>query len=172
MSTTIFTLHPDMDVWEAIDLLVRRDVSGAPVVDDEKRMVGILTEKDCLRVVSHEGFGTLSVGKVRDYMSPVKHTVQAHMDIFTVAHLFLANNFPSLPVLDNQRLVGRIARRDVLRGIVAMQHSLEELRRQAERDLRMKQSPASINDMQRLVASERIEHLAALFRMRHDDHEQ
>lgn len=167
MSSSVSILYPDMDVFEAIDVLVHKNASGAPVVDEQKRLVGILTEKDCLRVVSNDAFGTLSGGRVKDFMSPVRHTVEASMDVFTVAHLFLSNNFPSLPVVNDGMLVGRITRLDLLRGILSMQKVIEARRLQDERDLRMKQAPASINDLQRLAASERVEHLAALFRMRH-----
>jgi hypothetical protein len=52
-----------------------------------------------------------------------------------------------------------------------MQQGLDALKKREEKTLRLKQSPASIDDMQRLVASERVENLAALFRMRHDDHD-
>jgi CBS domain-containing protein len=160
--------HPEQDVYEAIDLLVRQHASGAPVVDDEKRLVGILTEKDCLRVMSSTTWGELAPGTVANYMSPVRAVIEVHQDLFTVAHTFLANNYPSLPVCENGRLVGTVSRQGVLKGIQTLERDLQTRKKQAERELRLKQSAASINDMQILVASERREHVAEVFRMRHD----
>ncbi len=168
MSSSVFTLHPEMDVCEAIDVLLRKRASGAPVVDDDKRFVGVLTEKDCLRVLSHSAFGTLECGRVCDFMSAVKGTVDVHMDIFAVAQVFLTGNFPTLPVVEDGSLVGVITRQDVLRGIQAMLHGLDAKKRRDERTLRILQSPSSIKEMQEVVATQPRESVAALFRMRHD----
>ncbi len=169
MSPTLFTLHPEIDVYEAIDVLVKRNASGAPVLDDEGHLVGILTEKDCLRVLSHSAWGTLGGGKVKDYMSEVKMTVEANMDVFAIVDVFLACNFPSLPVLENGKLVGRITRLDVLRGIQRLQEAVEEKKRSEERTLKILQSPSSIDELQTLVGSQRKENVAALFRSRYGD---
>ena len=48
MTRVLITLSPEMDVTDAIHELVRNDISGAPVVDAEGNLVGILTERDCL----------------------------------------------------------------------------------------------------------------------------
>lgn len=169
MSPTLFTLHPDTDVYEAIDVLVKRHASGAPVLDDDRTLVGILTEKDCLRVLSQSAWGTMGGGKVKDYMSEVKKTVEANMDVFAIVNVFLDCNFPSLPVCENGKLVGRITRLDVLRGIQQLQEAVEERKRNEERTLRNLQSPTSIEQLQNLVGSQRKENVAALFRSRYGD---
>lgn len=169
MSPNVFTLHPDQDVYEAIDILLHRKASGAPVVDDLRQLVGILTEKDCLRVLSNTSWGLLAQGFVRNFMSPVRKVIEAHQDLFAVAQIFLEGNFPSLPVLDNGKLVGRISRLDVLRGIQAMEHLIDGKKRLAEKELKLKQSPTSIDQLQIMMSRERPEHMAALMRMRRQD---
>ena len=167
MSTWVFTLAPGVDVYKAIDTLVTKRAPGAPVVDEFNRLVGILTEKDCLRVMTGSAYGNLGGGHVRDYMSDVGVTVSPSMDLFSVAQLFLSNNFPSLPVLDGGKLVGTISRQDMLLGIQCLQRTLEAERLREDRHLKEMQDPRTISDMQRLVASQKREQLAAVLTHRH-----
>ena len=56
VATSQFTLTPDTDVYKAIKVLVAKHASGAPVVDENGMLLGILTEKDCLRVLSRSAY--------------------------------------------------------------------------------------------------------------------
>lgn len=159
-------LRPDMDVYEAIDLLASKRASGAPVVDADGMLLGVLTEKDCLRVLTNSTYGELATGAVADYMSEVKHTLTPEMDLFTVAREFLATNFAVLPVLEGGKPVGRISRQNMLRTIIQMQKQIRDTKAKVEDDLRAKQRPSSITDLQRLVGSTPPEAVAALMRDR------
>ena len=53
MATHLIYLKADMDVYLAIGLLLRNNISGAPVVDRNNDICGILSEKDCLRVFAN-----------------------------------------------------------------------------------------------------------------------
>ncbi len=162
MSIWFVTLRPDMDVYEAIDILASKRASGAPVLDDEGNLIGILTEKDCLRVMSHDAYGQLAGGIVADYMSEPKGVLTADMDLFSVAREFLNTNFAVLPVLEEGKPVGRISRQDMLRGIQQLQRETALKKVKYEEELKTMQAPTSINDLQRLAASQRPENLAAL----------
>ena len=70
MTTKVITLKPNMDIYEAMTQLLKHHISGAPVVDDERNLVGILSEKDCLRVFAVRAYsGQLPGGLVSDFMS-------------------------------------------------------------------------------------------------------
>jgi len=114
MVTKLVTLRPEMDIFVAIDLLLKHHISGAPVVDAEQRLVGILSEKDCLRVVASGAFHRSASGQVEDYMSREVQTVDPEADVFRVADMFLTRSFRRLPVLEQGKLVGQVSRRDVL----------------------------------------------------------
>ena len=114
MSVSLITLRPGMDIFQAIDVLVKNRISGAPVVDDGHNLIGVLSEKDCLRVFANNAFYHLDAGLVEDFMSREVCTVDPDDDIFKVADMFLKNNFRRLPVLAAGRLVGQVSRRDVL----------------------------------------------------------
>jgi predicted transcriptional regulator len=167
MTTWFVTVHPDMDVYKAIDVLSSKRASASPVLDDDGALVGILTEKDCLRVLSRHTYGELEVGRVSDFMSKVTVWVTTDMDLFTVAKKFLASNFTILPVMEQDQLVGRISRQDMLQGILQLQQEVEETKRTEERKLEQMQRPASIQDFQVLAGNQKPEHLAALLSQRH-----
>lgn len=117
MATRLVTLSPAMSIQEAIALLLKQQVSGAPVVDAEQKLVGVLSEKDCLRIYANGAYNNLPGGVVEQYMSTELTTTVADADLFSVADVFIKSSFRRLPVLDEEgRLVGQISRRDVLEG--------------------------------------------------------
>jgi CBS domain-containing protein len=116
MVTKLVTLRPDMNIYEAINVLLKNKISGAPVVDGNRSLVGMLSEKDCLRIFASGAFNQLPGGQVSDYMTTVMEYVQPDDGLFTVADIFLRHPFRRLPVLENGVLVGQVSRRDVLEG--------------------------------------------------------
>ena len=117
MATGLLTLKPEMPIFKAILLLLKNHVSGAPVISDQGLLVGILSEKDCLRVFSNKAFYSHDTGgNVEDYMTRDLKTVDPDDDVFKAAEIFLANSFRRLPVVDNGNLVGQLSRRDVLQA--------------------------------------------------------
>ena len=120
MVTRLVTLAPEMDIFAAIRLLVQNRISGAPVVDVDRHLLGILSEKDCLRVFSGGAFYQGAVGHVADYMTRKVLTIAADDELFRVAGLFLEHSFRRLPVIDQGVLVGQVSRRDVLMASMKM----------------------------------------------------
>ena len=121
MSANLVNFSPDMDVMEAISLLLQKGISGAPVVDKLGEMVGILSEKDCLRVALQAGYNQAHGGRVSEFMSPNVVSVDADTSILDVAKMFLESPFKRYPVVDDgNRLVGQINRADVLKAIDAI----------------------------------------------------
>lgn len=110
------TLRPDMDMEQAIDLLLKHQVSGATVVDEANHIVGMLSEKDCLRIFANGAYNALPNAFVSEYMSKIVQTAHPDDDLFSVAQTFLENPFRRLPVVENNVLIGQISRSDVLEG--------------------------------------------------------
>jgi len=117
MDTAVPTLLPQMEISEAVDFLLQHRRTGAPVVDDDGELVGILTEFDCLRLMTTGADHDEATGVVADFMSTDVVTIEPGMDMFYVAGLFLRHHFRRLPVLYEGKLVGAITRFDVLRAI-------------------------------------------------------
>jgi CBS domain-containing protein len=161
MSAWPLVLDPDTDLDTAIEKLVTSRVSGAAVLDDQERLLGVLTEKDALRILANAAFGELTGGRVRDYMSTVQAMVTPQMDVVAVAHVFLQGNFPVLPVVEGERAIGRIRRFDLVAAISVFlgQHF-------AERVIPASRT-AGIEEMQRQAANGTHEQLAQFLRERH-----
>ena len=117
MDQWVHTLSPETDIEDAVAMLLSRHVTGAPVVDDDNRVVGMLTEKDCLRLVAKGVNNNEMAGTVADYMTKEVTTVPPEMDIYFAAGVFLQNYFRRLPVVVDGKLIGAITRFDILRAI-------------------------------------------------------
>ena len=117
MAKQVVTFPPDMPIAEAVSLLVRHKYSGAPVVDAQGKLLGMLTEKDCLRGVVMAGGDAAEGSVVRDYMSTSVETVEPDTTLLDIAEGFMQAAFKRFPVTENGRLVGQISRFDVLRAI-------------------------------------------------------
>ncbi len=117
MAKRLVTLKPEMEILRAVHILLEHDFGGAPVVDDAGRLVGILTEKDCMKIVLNAGYHSEYGGRVSEYMSRDVETMRPDDSIVEAAKRFLAESFHRYPVVDNNELVGQISRRDVMRAL-------------------------------------------------------
>lgn len=120
MSATLVTFTPDTDILTAINQLIEKRIAGAPVVDRQGNLVGIISEKDCLRISLHASYHGESAGTVAEYMHGEVKTVDAEANIADVASMFLRDDYRRYPVMCDNRLVGQISRRDVLRALEAL----------------------------------------------------
>ncbi|MDH3620440.1 MAG: CBS domain-containing protein [Gammaproteobacteria bacterium] len=117
MAKTLVTFKPDTPVLDAVHTLVKHRIAGAPVVDDEGNLIGMLSELDCLKVALQAGYHGEYGGPVGDYMSEGVKTVNLEMSIVDLAQVFIDERYRRFPVTDRNRLVGQISRRDVLRAL-------------------------------------------------------
>jgi CBS domain-containing protein len=117
MATELLTLKPEMEILRAVHILLEHNFGGAPVVDDARRLVGILTEKDCMKVVLNAGYHSEYGGRVAEYMSRDVVTLRPEDSIVEAAQRFLDQNFHRYPVVVDNELVGQISRRDVMRAL-------------------------------------------------------
>lgn len=108
----------DTRLLDAVYTLVDKRISGAPVVDDRGNLVGVLSERDFLKAVVVAGYHGERSGSVGDYMSSKVEAVHADDSLFDVASLFVKTKFRRFPVVEDNRVVGLLARRDVLRALI------------------------------------------------------
>lgn len=119
MATNLTTFTPEMEIFEAIKLLNEYKISGASVVDDRGNLVGILSEKDCLKVVLQSTYYEDWVGgEVSEYMTKEIETVADTASVVDIADKFLKSSFKRYPVINEDGdLVGQISRSDILRAM-------------------------------------------------------
>jgi len=79
MATEVVSFSPDTNIHTAIHVLLEKRISGAPVLDDAGALVGVLSKKDCLKIVYSAAYHHDRGGPVSDYMSANVQTLDATM---------------------------------------------------------------------------------------------
>lgn len=155
MTTAVLTVRPDTPLREVARLLVERRISGAPVVDDDGRVLGVVSEADLL--VKEQGpvsvpRGTLDrfLGEsdetrqlrakaeartAGDAMTAPAITIEAGASVHRAAAQMIERRVNRLPVVDRGRLVGIVTRADLVRSFV---RSDEQLARTIREDVLLK----------------------------------
>jgi CBS domain-containing protein len=118
MDKFVETLSPETDIREAVDFLLEKRITGVLVANGKKQLVGILTEYDCLRLLTMgDAQHDMPVGKVKDFMTSDVQTIPPTMDIYYAAGLFVSAKVRRFPVVENGRIVGALTRFDILRAV-------------------------------------------------------
>lgn len=122
-------LHPvtftaEMTLEAAVELLTDAGQLGGPVIDKNKKVVGFLSEQDCLQRMLLSSYHDQVSAHVRDVMRTEVLTVKPYTGIIDLAQQMLGAKPKIYPVIDdNGVLVGVISRTDVLRAIDQELHS-------------------------------------------------
>jgi CBS domain-containing protein len=142
MTTRVITLAPDTDIVQAANILMENRINGAPVIDSGGRLQGILCQSDLVAQQKKvplptvftllDGYIPLTSSKqlekqvrkiaaltVSEAMTPNPVTVQPDTTIETVAALMVDSRLHTLPVMENEKLVGIIGKVDVLRTLLS-----------------------------------------------------
>lgn len=119
MDTKFSTLSPKNSVNEAINLLEKNRLIAVMVIDDQdkNKVVGLLSERDCLKLILDQTYNQLPRDNVSNLMQTCPASVSSSMLITELIELFYDNKFRRVPVIDDGILVGQITRRDVLKGL-------------------------------------------------------
>ncbi|MGB0592339.1 MAG: CBS domain-containing protein [Myxococcota bacterium] len=120
MATNLHTLTADADIRDAVDFLLEHRISGAPVIGGDGALVGVISEKDCLRLLAKGDDHQRASGTVADFMTREPATVPSTMDVYFAAGVFLTRPYRRFPVVDDGKLVGQISRRDILTAIQSL----------------------------------------------------
>ncbi|GAB1445174.1 MAG: CBS domain-containing protein [Cyclobacteriaceae bacterium] len=112
------TFKPDQNIQEAIDIIISKEISGAPVLNEQRQLVGNLSEKDCLRIIVDQAYHNLPVAssKVSDYMSVNVLSFSPTTTVVEAAAEFLKSPIRRYAVVENGVLIGQVSRRDILRA--------------------------------------------------------
>lgn len=117
MTAKLVTLSPENDVFEAIEFLLKKHISGAPVIDREGHLLGVFSEKTSMRVLIEAAYNQLPTSKVEAFTDKdPSRIISDDLDILQIADRFISTSLRRLPVVRNGKLLGQISRRDVLRS--------------------------------------------------------
>lgn len=141
MTRDLITITPEMDIAQATKIILEKDINGVPVLDGDK-LVGILCQSDLIAQQKKfpipslftllDGIFPLTSMKrleketkkiaattVAQAMSSDPFTVGPEMSIEDVATVMVNKNFHTLPVLDKEKLVGIVGKKDILETLIS-----------------------------------------------------
>jgi CBS domain-containing protein len=132
MSSPVVTVPPDAQLKDVAAALVEHGINAVPVVDDGDRLVGIVSEADLLTLeatpgTQHRPGSAARQGPphtAREVMSHSVYTLTEDTDAAAAARLMLRHGLKSVPVVAGDRVVGMVARRDLLRLIARSDHDI------------------------------------------------
>jgi len=112
----VITTKPETPIYDAIRLMAGRKITGLPVVDAELNVVGVLSEKDVLKLLydTRDRAGQT----VADYMSPHPVTVEASASLIDLCDCLISGNFRRVPITQGGKLCAVASISDVLQGIL------------------------------------------------------
>ena len=117
MTRHLVTFKSDTDLFTAINRLLEHRISGAPVIDSQGHLIGMLSEGDCLRGILSGAYYEGAGGFVSAYMTTHVETVGPDTDVIELSERFLSGRHGRLPVIEDGCLVGQVSRHDVLRAV-------------------------------------------------------
>ncbi|MCG6950496.1 MAG: CBS domain-containing protein [Acidobacteria bacterium] len=158
------TFRENEEMAPCMSILARSSFAAIPVVNDDGEVVGLLTEKDVIRTIINWAYDQRAGGNVGEYLSPLEVIVTPEMDLLTAARAFLECDFACLPVLDEDRLVGRITRHDVLCGLEKWATEINRERAGRLTKTPDHERPSAMGEIQKVAASHTREQLSQIFR--------
>ncbi len=123
MATELVTFKPNDNIHAAAKILIEKGLSGAPVVNNNGKLIGVLSKKDCLQVVYTASYHQEWGGSVAEYMTPDPDTIESGSDIIEAADRFVRARYRRLPVMQHGKLVGQVSRTDILQALYDHWHA-------------------------------------------------
>ena len=125
MTQTVVCTRPEMPIYDAVRLLANRRITGMPVVDEDLKLVGVLSEKDVLRML----YATedSSEQTVSDYMNVGAVSLDVTDTLIDLCDCLTENIFRRIFITDEGRLAGVVSRSDVINAILQLKHQVVEV---------------------------------------------
>ncbi len=135
MTKQVTTLSPMMKMGEVVESFRRKRISGAPVIDVEGNLVGIISMEDLINALRHNDLDA----QASAYMSSHLITVKGSDPVVEALKKFVNTQVGRLPVVDDQgKMIGIITKGDINRGLLGAlkkDYQVEEIRRYRARHL-------------------------------------
>jgi CBS domain-containing protein len=115
MKTGLLTVKKATPVYEAMDIMANKNITGLPVVDDYMNLLGMISEKDVLKLLyDPEALPTV----VGDVMTPEVTGFGQDSSLFDICRCLIENNFRRVPIVNGGKLIGIISRTDIMAYIM------------------------------------------------------
>ncbi len=120
MTEPPITINPDFPVAEAISLLIEKGIGSLPVIDDERRPIGILTETDVIKLVNSDD-------SIRELVKENHPKIMPNERIVHARSIMLERGARILPVVESGRLVGLITESNLAKAFLDVRENIDSI---------------------------------------------
>jgi len=122
MTTNLITFSPKQLIVNVMDVLIKSNISGGPVVNEKNELLGMVSERDCMKQISESRYFNMPLPDITvdDYMAKDVDTLDKNMTIFDAASIFHATGRKRFPIVEGGILVGQISRRDIVKAALEL----------------------------------------------------
>jgi CBS domain-containing protein len=118
MTKDVITVKTNTPIYEALELIAKHDVSGLPVVEDDMTLIGILSEKDVINLLSTPEDDEEKT--VSDFMTQPALYFDEDENLMDICDFLKKNVFRRVPITSKGKLVGVISIRDIIEFILRL----------------------------------------------------
>ena len=122
MTRDMVVFTKDQSIHEVMQKFIKYRISGGPVVDQAGKLIGVISEADCMKEISDSRYFNMPIldKTVAHFMTSNVDTIEASKTIFEAASRFFKTSRRRFPVLDKNQLVGQISRKDIVVATINM----------------------------------------------------
>jgi len=123
MKRNLVVFSPNDSIFEVMKKFVKHKISGGPVLNKNGKIVGVISEADCMKEISDSRYFNMPIldKRVKNFMQKNVDTINSSTSIFDAASKFYNSSRRRFPVIENQKLVGQISRKDIVIAAINMQ---------------------------------------------------
>ena len=118
MTRSPVTLTPETKIFDAIEALIERSISGATVLDEHGNVVGVISEMDCLQAILSGTYHGEAGGTVGAIMTREVESVEEGVNVLEVAQQLIDGHRRRFPVVKEGKFVGQVSCRSILRAVI------------------------------------------------------
>ena len=122
MTRNLILFDPDQTIHEVMQSFIKHRISVGPVVDQAGNLIGVISEADCMKEISDSRYFNMPIldKSVRHFMTSNVETIEASQSVFDATSLFHKTSRRRFPVLENNKLVGQVSRKDIVVAAINM----------------------------------------------------
>jgi len=122
MTTNLITFTPNQSIESVMQSLIKHRISGGPVVNEKRELIGVISEGDCIKQISESRYYNMPMQDqtIEKHMVTNVETIDGNMNIFDASNKFLKAKRRRFPIVENGKLVGQISQKDVLKAAMAL----------------------------------------------------
>ncbi|MDA9187792.1 CBS domain-containing protein [Flavobacteriaceae bacterium] len=116
MTTQLVLFTPEQSIHDVMQAFIKYRISGGPVVDEKGKLIGVISEADCMKEISDSRYFNMPIldKSVGHFMTENVDTIESTLSVFDAAAKFSKSSRRRYPVLEKGRLVGQVSRKDIV----------------------------------------------------------